>query len=77
MPDPSDDVCAAEGQRVGVVLTASPTVIRAARSGIGTKKTGPNSQGVTERPGEFSNWHFSSYQEKSEMRLYPTQTGKR
>src|SRR5689334_2736852 len=24
------------------------------------KKTGPNSQGVTERPGEFSNWYFSS-----------------
>ena len=40
----------------------------------GHKKTGPVSQGVTERPGEFSNWYFSSYLENSDVRLYPTHT---
>jgi hypothetical protein len=45
-------------------------------TGLGHKKTGPNSQGVTERPGEFSNWYFSRYPEISDVRLYPTHNGK-
>ncbi len=29
---------------------------------------------MTERPGEFSKWYFSSYLENSDVRLYPTHT---
>lgn len=34
------------------------------------KKTGPVSQRMTERPGEFSNRYFSRFTENSGARLY-------
>jgi hypothetical protein len=45
-----------------------------AGEGLTAKKTGLISQGMTEKPGEFSNWYNSRIMQASGSSLYPTRT---